>query len=64
MSKTLTYNPQWEVPSLFPQYADWVSKGKDNHHFTCKVFQTNSLKLSNMRVEPLKSHVKGNSEDG
>ena len=25
----------------------WVSKGKDKHHSTCKVFQTNSLKLSN-----------------
>ena len=64
MSKISTYNPEQEVLSLIPQYANWVSKGKDKHHFTCKVSQTNSLKLSNMVAEAWKSHVKGNSKDG
>ena len=59
-----THSPEWELPSLFPQYAHWVSKGKHKHYFTCKVCQTNSLKLSNMGVEALKLHVKGNSKDG
>ena len=46
------------------QYDDRVSKRKDKHYFTCKVCQTNLLKLSNIGVEVLKSHVKGNSKDG
>ena len=64
MSKISTYNPsEWEVTSLFALYADRVSKGKDKHHFACKACQTNSLKFSNMGVERLKSHVKGNIKD-
>ena len=64
MSETSTYNPEWEVPSLFTHYVDWVSKGRNKHHFSCKVCQTNSLKLSDMIIEALKSHVKGNNKDG
>ena len=48
MSKISTYN------------REWVVKVKDKHHFTCKVCQTNSLKVNDMGVKALKSHVKGN----
>ena len=64
MSEISTYNPEWEVPSIFPKHTNRVSKGKEKHHFTCKVCQTNSLKVSNVEVEALKSHVKENSKDG
>lgn len=37
MSKISTYNPEWKVPLLFPQYADWISKEKDKHHLSCQV---------------------------
>lgn len=37
MSKISTYNPEWKVPLIFPQYADWISKEKDKHHFSCQV---------------------------
>lgn len=60
----ISYNLEWELSSLLPKYADWVSKGKDKHHFICKVCQTNSLKLCNVKVEELKLHVKGNIKDG
>ena len=50
--------------SRFPQYVDWISKGKNKHHFSCKVCKTSSLKLSNMGMEALKLHVKGSSMDG
>ena len=59
----ISYNLEWELSSLLPKYADWGSKGKDKHHFICKVCQTNSLKLCNVEVEELKLHVKGNIKD-
>ena len=64
MSKTSAYNPGWEVPSLFPQYVEWVTKGKNKHHFICKVCRTNLLKPSNMRIKTLKLRVKGNNKVG
>ena len=64
MSKISAYNPQWEVTLPFSQYADRVSKGKENIHFTCKVYETNSLKRSNMGVEALKTYVRRNSKNG
>lgn len=60
----MSYNLEWELSSLLPKYADWGSKGKDKHHFICKVCQTNSLKLCNVEVEELKLDLKGNIKDG
>lgn len=60
----ISYNLEWELSSLLPKYADWGSKGKDKHHFICKVCQTNSLKLCYVEVEELKLDLKGNIKDG
>ena len=34
MSKISTDNPEWEVPPLVLQYADWASEGDKKHQFT------------------------------
>ena len=39
--------------------ADWLEKGIDSEHFGCKYCKRKNLKLSNMGVRALSSHITG-----
>ena len=55
MSKQTYYNNDWEDPKIYPKLAEWITKGKDNTHFCCKVCNWGSFKLGAMgKTAPIK----------
>ena len=56
------YNPDWEVPQLFPNLAEWilpVNNGcfGDINSLKCKVCKGGRLRLSNMGVGAPRKHM-------
>ena len=58
MSKQTYYNVEWEDPKIHPMLSEWITRGKDNHHFCCKVCNNGSLKLGVMGVAAPMNHMK------
>ena len=58
MSKQTYYNVEWEDPKINPMLSEWITRGKDNHHFCCKVCNNGSLKLDVMGVAAPMNHMK------
>ena len=46
----LSKSVEWEDPKIHPMLSEWITRGKDNHHFCCKVCNNGSLKLGVMGV--------------
>ena len=49
------YNPDWEVPQLFPDLAEWILPVNNGHlddvnFFKCKMCKDGRLRLSNMGI--------------
>ena len=59
--KSTYYRPDWEDVDQFPDVSAWVARGKDKHHFSCKICHSGSLKLSN-GITVLRSHMKPSKE--
>ena len=55
MSKQTYYNNDWEDLKIYPKLAEWITKGKDNTHFCCKVCNWGSFKVGAMgKTAPIK----------
>jgi hypothetical protein len=58
MPKKTTYNPEWEDSGLFPEISKWIQKDTDSEYFRCKYCPGSRLKLSNMGITAVRSHMK------
>ena len=58
MSKKTYYNPESEDPQKYPDFSSWISKGKDENSFSCKLCDGSSLRLGKMAMVALKQHMK------
>lgn len=59
VSDEQTYSKlNWEDSHLFPGPVVWITKGKDNQHFSCKICKSFSLNLNNIGIgrDSSKSH--------
>ena len=56
--KNAYYKSAWEDPNQYPNVAIWIKRGKDDQHFACKICSSGSLKLSNMGISAVRSHMK------
>ena len=54
------YNESWEDISLYPDFAKWITHDPGDRFLTrCKDCKGNPINLSNMKIQALKSHCKG-----
>ena len=57
MSKKTYFNHEWEDHGKFPEFAKWISPGKEKCTFKCK-FCNVTLQLGNMGIAALRKHMK------
>ena len=55
--KTYFNNHEWEDHGKFPEFAKWISPGKEKCTFMCK-FCNVTLQLGNMGIAALQKHMK------
>ena len=62
MSKQTYYNIEKGYPKIHPKLSEWIARGNDDHHFSCKVCNNRSLKHWTLGLEAPRNNMKPNKD--